>query len=78
MASSSKQQKMIDCMFQIVDKERCNSRIGSSFQGDEDAQPRKKTNGFHNLETTCWKTMKTISNNFDSREGNQARRQQGG
>ncbi len=78
MASNNKQQKrQIACFKQWVKNKinGYNSRTRSTFKGDGDAQPRKKTNGFHNLEMTCWKTTKTISSNFDSKEGNQAKRQ---
>jgi hypothetical protein len=51
MASSNKQQKMIDKTSGLKKKiNGCNLWTRRTFKGDWDAQPRKRASDFHNFE----------------------------
>jgi hypothetical protein len=54
MANSGKQQRMIDYMFQRVDKEQRLMVI------TQELKVLSKEMEKHNLETTCWKTKKIL------------------
>jgi hypothetical protein len=79
MANSGKQQKMIDCMFQIVDKEQRLVAITQELKvlskEMEKHNQEKEQVASTTLKQLVGKPQKHFSGYFDCKEGNQTRRQ---